>query len=240
MKGSFRGVTPGTCRSAATQPKSFPAQYLGVTIAPGRFVVHGDMSNLATLTGTATARQEIKKSRFVAIAGMVADEVAAKAFIAAHSDRTANHNCWAWRIGQGYRFSDDGEPGGTAGKPILQAIDGQSVDQVAVVVTRWFGGILLGSGGLIRAYGGTAAMCLRDADKVPLIETVLATINCTFGDLSLVRSRLETVPGAQISFPQFNEVGAEIHLSLPKSAADEVARIVADLTSGRVVVNFDK
>lgn len=201
-------------------------------------LLNGEMSSHNTLVATATARQEIKKSRFVAVAGPVSNEAAAKEFIATHSDQTANHNCWAWRIGQTYRFSDDGEPGGTAGKPILQAIDGQSLDRIAVIVTRWFGGILLGSGGLIRAYGGTASICLREGDKLPLIETVPATIACAFGDLSLVQSRLDAIPGIHADAPQFNEAGADINLSIPKSAADEVARMVADLTSGRAAIKF--
>ncbi len=198
------------------------------------------MSNLVTLSGIATARQEIKKSRFAAAAGPAADEAAAKEFIAEHSDPAASHNCWAWRIGQNYRFSDDGEPGGTAGKPILQAIDGQSLDRVAVVVTRWFGGVLLGSGGLIRAYGGTAAMCLREAGKIPLVDTVAATISCGFGDLALLQARLEAVPDVQVRAPSFTEAGAEIPVSIPDAAVDEVARMVADLTSGRATVEFDE
>ena len=114
-----------------------------------------------TLKRIETATQDVKKSRFLAIAAPIADEQAAKDFLSAHSDPTANHNCWAWRLGQAYRFSDDGEPSGTAGKPILAAIGGQELDRVAVVVTRWFGGILLGSGWWMRAYGGMAALCLR-------------------------------------------------------------------------------
>src|SRR5690606_19621295 len=114
----------------------------GLSVAARRLLVLGNgMAARVTLVSISTARQEIRKSRFVAAAGPVADEAAAKAFIAASSDPTANHNCWAWRLGQSYRFSDDGEPGGTAGKPILQAIDGQGLDGVAVVVTRWFGGV---------------------------------------------------------------------------------------------------
>lgn len=196
------------------------------------------MSSLSTLFATATARQEIKKSRFIAVSGPALDEAAAKEFIAANSDQTANHNCWAWRIGQAYRFSDDGEPGGTAGKPILQAIDGQSLDRVAVVVTRWFGGVLLGSGGLIRAYGGTAAMCLREAEKVRLVDTVAATVTCTFSDLALLQARLEAMPGAKVSVQSFTDTGAELTVSVPKAYADAVAGMVADLTSGRAVVKF--
>lgn len=198
------------------------------------------MNNLSTLVATATARQEIKKSRFLAVAGPVSDEAAAKAFIAANSDQTANHNCWAWRIGQAYRFSDDGEPGGTAGKPILQAIDGQSLDCVTVVVTRWFGGVLLGSGGLIRAYSGTAAICLREAEKLPLVDTVAATVTCAFGDLALLQARLEALPGAKVSVQSFTDTGAELILSVPKEDADMVAGMVADLTSGRAAVKFSE
>lgn len=198
------------------------------------------MSNLSSLATSVTARQEVKKSRFLAVAGPALDETGAKAFITANSDQTANHNCWAWRIGQAYRFSDDGEPGGTAGKPILQAIDGQSFDRVAVVVTRWFGGVLLGSGGLIRAYGGTAAMCLREVEKVPLVDTVAATVTCAFGDLALLQARLEAFPGAQVSVQSFTDSGAELAVSVPEGEADGMARMVADLTSGRAAVKFSE
>src|SRR5512138_3130194 len=97
----------------------------------------------ATLAAPARLHQEIRKSRFIAHAAQAADPDAALAFVESVTDRSATHNCWAYRIGQQYRFSDDGEPSGTAGKPILQAIDGQGFDQVVVVVTRWFGGIKL-------------------------------------------------------------------------------------------------
>lgn len=72
-----------------------------------------------TLDRPVTFSQDIKKSRFIAFAAPVTGEEDAKNFLAAHSDPDANHNCWAWRNGQTYRFSDDGEPSGTAGKPIL-------------------------------------------------------------------------------------------------------------------------
>lgn len=193
-----------------------------------------------TLAEPAHCQQEIKKSRFIAVAGPVADEAAAKAFIAAQSDPAANHNCWAWRIGQGYRFNDDGEPSGTAGKPILAAIDGQHLDQVAVVVTRWFGGILLGSGGLIRAYGGTAALCVREAGKVPLIETVAGTLTCGFSDLALVQARLGAVAGVQVTVQTFTDSGAILAVSAPQAEAGSVDRLIADLTSGRCLIRWDE
>jgi uncharacterized YigZ family protein len=185
-----------------------------------------------------TFAQDIKKSRFIAFASPVADEQAARDFIAAHSDPAANHNCWAWRIGQTYRSNDDGEPSGTAGKPILQAIDGQSLDNVAVVVIRWFGGILLGSGGLMRAYGGTAATCLRTAEKVPVIPSVMADIACGFSDLARVKARLGAVPSVRIDMEVFTDSGADMRVSIPLTEVQDISRLLSDITSGRVVVRL--
>ncbi|AMS39356.1 MULTISPECIES: IMPACT family protein [Aminobacter] len=189
-----------------------------------------------TLAQPETFAQDIKKSRFLAAAGPVADEVAAKAFVAAHSDAGANHNCWAWRIGQSYRFSDDGEPSGTAGKPILAALDGQHLDNVAVVVTRWFGGILLGSGGLVRAYGGTAAACLRAAAKTEIVISVEAKITCGFADLAIVQARLAAQSGVRIVAETFTATGAELKVALPEADVETIVRKIADLTSGRAIV----
>lgn len=191
-----------------------------------------------TLNAFATHAQEIKKSRFIAFAVPVADEAAAKAFIAAHSDHTANHNCWAWRIGQSYRFNDDGEPSGTAGKPILQAIDGQELDRVAVLVIRWFGGTLLGSGGLVRAYGGTAAECLRMAEKTAFVPTVPAWINCLFSDLALMKSRLSGFSAIRIEREDFTDTGADLLVALPVADVEHISRLIVDLTSGRATVRL--
>lgn len=184
----------------------------------------------------ATFGQEIKKSRFLAAAGPVSSEAEAKQFIEAHSVADASHNCWAWRIGMNYRFNDDGEPGGTAGKPILQALDGQMLDNIAVVVTRWFGGILLGSGGLMRAYGGTASACLRTAVRIPIVTTVEATVTCGFSDLALVQARLAASSGVRILRETFIATGAELTVAVPQADAPAIARMVIDLTSGRATV----
>src|SRR5690606_10262440 len=117
--------------------------------------------------------------------------------------------------GDEYRFNDDGEPGGTAGRPILQAIDGQQCDQVAVLVVRWFGGIKLGPGGLIRAYGGTAAQCLRLAEKVALVDEVRVDLRCEFADIAIVQSRFATF-GARICSESFDGQGVSWRLALPR------------------------
>jgi uncharacterized YigZ family protein len=192
-----------------------------------------------TLERPTSLEQSIKKSRFVATAGPVANEHGAKDFIAMHSDPGANHNCWAWRVGQSYRSSDDGEPSGTAGKPILQALDRLALDNVAVVVTRWFGGILLGSGGLIRAYGGVAAACLRAGALVEIVSVRDATIAVTFSDLALVKARLAGMEGVRIRQESFTETGAVLMMDLPEANATQIARMIVDITSGRASVVID-
>lgn len=191
------------------------------------------------LVQPATAEQIIKKSRFLAIAVPVASEEEAKAAIAARGHADANHNCWAWRLGPAYRFSDDGEPSGTAGKPILAAIDGRSLDKVVVIVTRWFGGVLLGSGGLVRAYGGTAAMCLRNAELVEIKPSVDGRLHLEFSDLALVKAKLAGFPDVQVLEERFGATGADLVVRIAETEVATVSRLVSDLTSGRSVVRVD-
>jgi uncharacterized YigZ family protein len=191
---------------------------------------------LYTLDRTEHFEQEIRKSRFRAIACPVDSEAEAKVRLAEVSEASANHNCWAWRIGQAYRFSDDGEPSGTAGKPILQAIDGQALDRTLVVVTRWFGGILLGSGGLVRAYGGTAALCLRAAEKTEYVERIALSVSLGFSDLALVKARLGSVAGLVLDGEAYHETGARLSFRVPAEKEDEIGRLIVDLTSGRAEI----
>src|SRR5690348_7976495 len=152
---------------------------------------------LHVLVAACRHAQDIRKSRFRAQAAPVTSIGQAMAFLHQVAEPDATHNCWAYRIGQDYRFNDDGEPGGTAGRPILQAIDGAGMDRIVVVVTRWYGGIKLGAGGLVRAYGGTAAECLRLAERLPLVTRVRVAVHCAFAELPLLKVRLLEL-GAQL------------------------------------------
>ena len=98
-----------------------------------------------TLADKVVYEEEIQKSRFIAEAAPVASEEEALAFLAENREPEATHNGYAYKIGLLYRFSDDGEPSGTAGKPILHAIEAQGLDRVAVLVVRYFGGVKLGA-----------------------------------------------------------------------------------------------
>ncbi|MCL5965068.1 MAG: IMPACT family protein [Deinococcus sp.] len=120
---------------------------------------------MTTLASEYRVLFEVRKSKFLANASGVTSPEEALAFLEKVRDPKATHNCWAYKTGALYRFSDDGEPGGTAGQPIFRAIESQGLDGVMVVVTRYFGGVKLGTGGLARAYGHTAAECLKQAPK---------------------------------------------------------------------------
>ncbi|MGN6519236.1 MAG: IMPACT family protein [Dokdonella sp.] len=190
------------------------------------------MSATSTLRAEAELQQEIKKSRFLARAAPVDTPEAAAAFFARVGDAAATHNCWAWRIGANYRFNDDGEPGGSAGKPLLMAIDGQALDRVAVVVTRWFGGIKLGIGGLVRAYGGCAAECLRRAEHRPLVDLCRARIRCDYAAVPLLHARLRDFDAAKRA-ERADAEGIELDVELPAERIDALAAFVRDLTRGR-------
>ena len=188
-----------------------------------------------TLAARASQVLEVKHSRFLAQAAPVTDTDGALAFLREVGDPAATHNCWAYRIGDEYRSSDDGEPAGTAGRPILAAIDGQGFDRVMVVVTRWYGGIKLGAGGLVRAYGGAAAECLRLAPREPLVALATLELSCPFDDLGHVHAAL-TAHQATKQDEAFDETGARLVVQLPADRVDALKSQLRDATRNRVRV----
>jgi len=185
----------------------------------------------ATLAAPAQFALEAKKSRFLAMAHPAATAAAALAWFADRHDPQATHHCWAYRIGPDYRFNDDGEPGGSAGRPILAAIDGQGLDQVAVLVVRWYGGTNLGVGGLVRAYGGAAAQCLRNAQRRPLVALCEAALDCDFALAAAVHALLEAFAAEKLG-ERFDEHGLHLRLRLPASSFGALAERLRDLSRG--------
>lgn len=184
-----------------------------------------------TLAAPAEFALEAKKSRFLAKAVAVESPEAALAWLQQASDPQATHNCWAYRIGAAYRFNDDGEPGGSAGRPILAAIDGQGLDQVVVLVIRWYGGTNLGVGGLVRAYGGAAAECLRTAVRRPLVDWCEAELACEFALSGSVHGLLEAFSATKLA-ESFDENGLRLSLRLPASSYEALAARLRDLSRG--------
>ena len=188
---------------------------------------------LHTLPGPVSFALEVKHSRFLAQALPIVSADEAMAALQRVGDADATHNCWAWRLGAQYRSSDDGEPAGTAGRPNLAAIDGQGFDRIVVVVTRWYGGIKLGAGGLVRAYGGTAAECLRRADRVPLIAMAELALRIDFADLGVVHAALNA--GAVEKLDEtYDADGVALHLRLPEDRVVDLKTRLRDATRDRV------
>jgi uncharacterized YigZ family protein len=203
-----------------------------VTVLRDSPTLRGMTSMLYTLAAPFQHGEEIRKSRFLARAAPVETPQQALAYVQRVSDASATHNCWAYRIGQDYRFNDDGEPGGTAGRPILQAIEGQGIDRAVVVVTRWYGGIKLGAGGLARAYGGTAAECLRQAERIPIVVMARLGMRCDFADLALMKARLKEL-GVEIEQEHFEADGVSLRLRLPVDRVDEAKARIIQISRGR-------
>ncbi len=178
--------------------------------------------------------ETIKKSRFLTqLVPLVNAEEAAEKVITL-SSANASHNCWAWKVGEEHRSSDDGEPSGTAGRPMLAAIENQSFDQVLAVCTRWYGGIQLGTGGLARAYANGVNQCLQNAPKQLYIPRVRLQGHCPYSEIGQLQASLGDM-GVLIEAEEFNESGCVFTLASPLDQVSACQYLLQQLTSGKYV-----
>ncbi len=161
-------------------------------------------------------RVTIQRSIFISTAEHVKSTDDAKSFISKISKefKDANHNCWAYKIGEFELSSDNGEPSGTAGMPILNMIRSFQLDRIVVVVTRYFGGVKLGIRGLIDAYGYAAKNVLENAKKKRFLEGRIVEIQCEYDEFDKVRYRLRKSGYFYSSPPVFGET-VKIKLFIP-------------------------
>ncbi|MCH7305992.1 YigZ family protein [Acinetobacter sp. NIPH 1869] len=184
-----------------------------------------------TLASSVTFEEDIKKSRFQAIAAVVENEQQVKSFLEQNKDLSTTHQCWAWKIGHHVRFNDDGEPSGTAGRPILATIEGNDLTNVIVLVNRWYGGIKLGTGGLVRAYGGCAGQCLLLAEKIELIEKQEIRFACLFNEWAIMQYELMQ---QQIEYQeQYTETGVVIEARVQVHQIEPLRLKLQDVSRGR-------
>ncbi|MCJ8147340.1 IMPACT family protein [Acinetobacter sp. A3.8] len=177
------------------------------------------------------ANLEVKKSRFQAFAVPVSSEQAVKDFLESYRDHTTTHQCWAWKIGHDVRFNDDGEPSGTAGRPILTVIEGQNLTNVLILVNRWYGGVKLGKGGLVRAYGGCASQAIQLAERIELIATQSVQLHCEFGELAKIEYELQQL---EIAFQaDYLADGVLITAEMTDDQIDVINPFLQNLTRGR-------
>ncbi len=194
------------------------------------------MKNFTTIETNGKAEYEIQRSRFIAEAVHAATEEDARAFLLACKKKyyDARHNPSAWVLGAGgekQKSNDDGEPGGTAGNPILEAIKKRGLTDTLVVVTRYFGGIKLGAGGLIRAYGHAAHLALEAAILVRCLELTRLAVTIDYTLLSLVENfvRQENLRTDATIY----EAQATCILLLEEEQLAPTEAALTDLTAGR-------
>ncbi|MGF1733000.1 YigZ family protein [Photobacterium kasasachensis] len=184
--------------------------------------------------------EEIKKSRFITYLAHTPSIEAAKAFVqhikSKHSD--ARHNCWAFVAGRPsdsmkWGFSDDGEPSGTAGKPILAQLTGSGVGEITAVVTRYSGGIKLGTGGLVKAYGGGVQQALTVLQTKEKVITSELRLRCEYNQVSLVESLLAEYAGIQLHADYGNQV--QMTVEIDSRVVDEFVAKLTNRSGGRIV-----
>ena len=179
-------------------------------------------------------REEIiKKSTFIATVAPVTSVDMAMSFIQEYSQDNVTHNCWAYKVGQNYRFNDDGEPSGTAGMPILKAIEGQDFDNTVALVIRHYGGIKLGTGGLMRAYGGSVNRCLQEANFETIKDLELILLSVPFQYIQSIHNLVKKFE-AQIKSEDFNEAGAMINIELLSDRKDQFIKGSINLSKGSI------
>ena len=152
----------------------------------------------------------------------------------------STHNCWAYRFGWNgteYRFSDDGEPSGSAGKPILYTIGKYELSDVLVVVTRYFGGTKLGVGGLVRAYSDATEEVLKNIQKKIIYITKKVKVNCSYNDISLIKKLIDNYA---VSFQEIYTDSVEFMIDLPISKIEEFKSKVFNLSNGKLTARNEE
>ena len=191
-------------------------------------------------TGFAEAELVEKRSRFIGQVWPVESEAEARARIEETKKKhyDARHNCWCYRIREGgvERYSDDGEPQGTAGQPMLNVFQREGVTNVCCVVTRYFGGVLLGAGGLVRAYTQSAKDALDAAGISVVRRWVEAAVPCPYSFFDRVKLEVEAHGGVLGETEYAADV--TVHALLPEERAEAFAARMTELTAGGTAVRI--
>ena len=192
-----------------------------------------------TVASPSRIELEEKKSRFIAICRPLADETEANDFVSGIRQEypDATHHVYAWILsGENHlqRYSDDGEPQGTAGIPVLDVLRKNEICQAGIVVTRYFGGTLLGSGGLVHAYGKVAAQALEAAQPVLMQRCLLFRVTVSYSDLDRLRYQLEQA-GFMVTGSQYG-LDADLLVAAPVPISPLLSQLCADATAGAALI----
>ncbi len=183
----------------------------------------------------------IERSRFLCTIERVDSVEEAQAFVKSVQQEFANatHNCWAYVVGEPgstshIGLSDDGEPHGTAGRPMLTVLSHSGLGDIATVVTRWYGGVKLGTGGLARAYGGAVQLALATLPTVQRVDTIALQLIVEYGAITPVQQLLASLEAKVIAEQYGEAVCYDIDLARDREAS--LRAQLADLTRGQGIV----
>lgn len=187
----------------------------------------------------------INKSRFICYLFPCADRQAFKVRLSEIQSQhpTANHHCYAFvtshpNDSQAYGFSDDGEPSGTAGRPMLATVQGSNIGEIAAIVVRYFGGVKLGTGGLQRAYSAAIREALPSLATQMKVAMVNKSLTCQYAQVNDIQHLLEQVQGRVIEQDYGENV--ELLLSLPEAELKRFSEQLTTLSAGQIeLVNVD-
>ena len=187
-----------------------------------------------TLSAPAHSESLIKKSRFIGCVEPMADRASAQRRVAAlrAEHPTATHVCWALMAGGYSAANDDGEPGGTAGRPMLEVLRHHDLEGVLATVVRYYGGTPLGAGGLVRAYSDSVAQALARAEKVPLVRWRALRCVLPYALEGWLRRELEA-QGARLVDAQHGN-GVTVSLRVPETQAEALVARINDAGQGRI------
>lgn len=187
------------------------------------------------------AEIELRKSRFIGIVTPVDDRDAAMRLIDGLrlEHRGAAHVCWALMAGGQSGMSDDGEPSGTAGRPILEVLRHHELDGVLAAVVRYYGGIKLGAGGLARAYTDAVAAALKPAQRVEQLPQAEIRIDIPYSDESRVRHWLAGQPGHVLTGSEHGSL-VRLFVRIPVAGADFTYATLGDITQGRAHITENR
>lgn len=198
------------------------------------------MESYITVSGESVGEYSEKRSRFIATLRHTETEEQAAEFINKIRSEywDARHNCFAYSVENGAvkRFSDDGEPHGTAGKPILEVIEGAGITNTVIVVTRYFGGVLLGTGGLVRAYTKAAKDAVDLSQRVLMTPCNVFSCSCSYSDRERLVKLIEDSDGTVEDTLYTAEVELKFYLSEEKSG--EFLKKLCEIFSARLTAEI--
>ena len=199
--------------------------------------LYSSENSMYTVVDITKTLDVVKNSKFHVTLSPSSNIEDAMTFIKSISDSKASHNCWAFKSSTGYvRCYDDGEPSGTAGKPILNAIESAKLVDCVILVTRYFGGVKLGTGGLSRAYGNAARICIDKANKIEYLPRITFQYSYPISYHNNILNIIKSIPNIIKISEIFNNNKVIVNISIPKKDLNILEDKIENINKGQISI----